>query len=158
MVKATTALLSDHHMIRKTMEGFALDNPRFPTLLNTLNRIVIAHAWFEDEIFLPALQREPLLDRLNREISEEHQDIAILFERAQAAIRSPARDQEIHILQLRSILDTHFRKEEDALFPLAERILDSEGLNHLGDEMTRRKTEVRNILDKTGSVDHRSID
>jgi hemerythrin-like domain-containing protein len=143
MPKATDALLSDHRMIRKTMEGFSLENPRFPVILKTLNRIVLAHAWFEDEIFLPALKAEPLLDRLNREISEEHQDIAELFRRAQAAGQAPSKDQEAYVLQLRSILDTHFRKEEDALFPLAERILDSEGLNRLGAEMARRKTDVR---------------
>jgi hypothetical protein len=109
MVKATDALLTDHRMIRKTMEGFVLSNPRFAAVLKTLNRVVAAHAWFEDEIFLPALKAEPLLERLNREISEEHQDIGTLF-------------------------------------PLAERILDSEGLNRLGDEMTRRKADVRAIL------------
>jgi hemerythrin-like domain-containing protein len=139
MVKATDALLADHRMIRKTMEGFQRDNPRFPKILQTLNRIVIAHAWFEDEIFLPALKAEPTLDRLNREISEEHQDIAELFRRAQRADK----DQAGYVLQLRSILETHFQKEEDALFPLTEKILDSENLNRLGDEMQRRKTEVR---------------
>jgi hypothetical protein len=50
------------------------------------------------------------------------------------------------VIQLNSILETHFRKEEDALFPLTERFLDSENLNRLGEEMTRRKLEVRSIL------------
>jgi hemerythrin-like domain-containing protein len=142
-MKATDALLADHRMIRKTMEGFRLDNPRFSQLLTTLSRIVIAHAWFEDEIFLPALKAEPLLDRLNREISEEHKDIAELFSRAKAAAGSPSREQEGYVLQLHSILNTHFQKEEEALFPLSERILETEGLNRLGAEMQRRKTEVR---------------
>ena len=145
-MKATDALLTDHRMIRKTMEGFVLDHPRFPEILKTLQRVVVAHAWFEDEIFLPALQVEPFLDRLNREISQEHKDIAELFERARVAAGAPSLDQEAYVLQLRSILETHFRKEEDALFPLAERILDSEGLNRLGAEMTRRKTEVRGLI------------
>jgi len=86
-----------------------------------------------------------LLDRLNREISEEHQDIAELFHRAHRAAASPSLEQEGYVLQLHSILETHFRKEEDALFPLTERILDSEGLNRLGDEMVSRKAEVRDL-------------
>jgi len=146
MVKATDALLTDHRLIRKTLEEFALENPRFPALLKTLQRVVIAHAWFEDEIFLPALKAERSLDRLNREISEEHKDLAELFLRAEAAGAGPSRDLEANVLQLRTILETHLRKEEDALFPLAERILDSEGLNRLGDEMIRRKTDVRRVI------------
>lgn len=143
MVKATEALLKDHRMIRKTLEGFHLENPRYVQISATLERIVIAHAWFEDEIFLPALKAEPLLDRLNREISEEHKDIEELFRRVRAAGPVPTRDTEGYVLQLRTILDTHFRKEEDALFPLAERILSSEGLTALGADMLRRKNEVR---------------
>jgi hemerythrin-like domain-containing protein len=145
-MKATEALLIDHRLVRKTMEGFRLDNPRFPEILKTLHRVVIAHAWFEDAIFLPALQAIPLLDRLNREISEEHQDIDNLFQRCRKAATNPSRDQEHYVIQLNSILETHFRKEEDALFPLTERFLDSENLNRLGEEMTRRKLEVRSIL------------
>jgi hemerythrin-like domain-containing protein len=53
---------------------------------------------------------------------------------------------ESYVLQLRVLLDTHFAKEEDGLFPLAERILDSEGLNNLGAEMERRKMEVRDAI------------
>src|SRR5262245_42350668 len=113
--KATDALLTDHRLIRNTMEGFRLDNPRFAELAKTLHRVVVAHAWFEDEIFLPALRAEHLLDRLNREIMEEHKDIHVLFQRVSAAAKAPSRDQEGYVLQLRSILDTHFRKEEDAL-------------------------------------------
>lgn len=146
MVKATEALLKDHLMVRKTMEGFHLENPRFGEISKTLERILIAHAWFEDEILLPALNAEPLLDRLNREISEEHKDIAELFLQMRRAAKAPSKSQEGYVLQLRSIIETHFRKEEDALFPLTEHILDSEGLNRLGDEMTRRKAEVRSIV------------
>ncbi len=145
MVKATEALLADHQMIRKVLQAFQLDNPRFSEIFITLQRIVKAHAWFEDQIFLPALRAESLLERLNKEISQEHQDIEFLFERAKHAAQNPARKKEAYILQLRSILDTHFRKEEDALFPIAERILNEEGLNRLGLEMRRRKNEVRSI-------------
>jgi hemerythrin-like domain-containing protein len=134
-MKATDALITDHRMIRKTLEGFSLDNPRFGEIAKTLERIVRAHDWFEDEIFLPALKAEPLLDRLNRQIVQEHRDLEALFERSRAAAQAPSRDREGYVLQLRTILETHLRKEEDALFPLAERILDSEGLNRLGDKM-----------------------
>lgn len=145
MANAIEALLADHQMIRKLLQAFQLENPRFPEVFVTLQRIVKAHAWFEDQIFLPALRAEPLLERLNREISQEHQDIEFLFEKAKHAAQNPARKKEAYVLQLRTVLDTHFRKEEDALFPIAERILNSEGLNRLGLEMRRRRTEVRPV-------------
>ena len=80
MPKATDQLLKDHKMIRKVLEGFSPDHARFPQLLKTLQRIVIAHAWFEDKIFLPAFQAEPLLHRrFVDEIYQEHRDIEFLL-------------------------------------------------------------------------------
>ena len=53
---------------------------------------------------------------------------------------------ESTMIQLKTILETHLQKEEEGLFPLAEKILDSEGLNNLGVEMERRKIEVREVV------------
>ena len=143
MPRATDELLKDHRIIRKALEGFTLENPSFPHVLKTLHRLVVGHAWFEDTIFLPALATEPRLARLDREIGAEHKDLDQIARLLRKTDLSNRKDLEIYPIQLRSILETHFRKEEDALFPLAERILDSEGLNRLGEEMVRRRTEVR---------------
>jgi hypothetical protein len=173
MPKATDALLKDHKMISKALSEFTLDNPRYPQLLKTVQRIVVAHAWFEDAIFLPAFEAEPLLERrFTAELYQEHKDIDHLLKAlrkavlsrptpsdkpgprlaptanrdgALAAPREPA--AEALFLQFRTVLDTHFKKEEYALFPLAERILDDAGLNALGAEMERRKTEVRGLTE-----------
>ena len=61
--KATDVLLADHKMIRKIISELDWDHPRFETLSRTLHRIVVSHAWFEDEIFLPAFKSEPRLSR-----------------------------------------------------------------------------------------------
>jgi hemerythrin-like domain-containing protein len=144
VAKATEQLLKDHKMVRKVLEQFSLDNPRFPEILKTLQRIVLAHAWFEDAIFLPAFEAEPLLERrFTAEIIQEHKDIDHFLKCLRKTSPARSREMEALMLQFGSVLDTHFKKEEDALFPLAERILDEEGLNHLGAEMERRKTEVR---------------
>ena len=144
-MKATDELLKDHRMVRKVLSEFELSNPRFPQLLQTLHRILKAHAWFEDEIFLPALKVEPRLARLEREIAEEHQDLDQILGELRATAPADHKALEFNMLQLRAILDTHFKKEEDGLFPLAERVLDSEGLLYLGEEMHRRRTEVREL-------------
>lgn len=144
MAKATDQLLKDHKMIRKVLDQFSPDNPRFPEILKTLQRIVLAHAWFEDAIFLPALEAEPLLEkRFTAQIIQEHKDIDFLLKRLRAARPVPSLETASLALQLEALLDSHFTKEEDALFPLAEKILNEEGLNRMGNEMERRKTEVR---------------
>jgi len=146
-MKATTALLADHKMVRKILEGFHPDQERFPAILKTLHRTLVGHAWFEDQIFLPAFEAEPLLERryLNQ-LYQEHKDIDYFLDLLRKTPVSDKKTYEIIAVQFRSILDTHFKKEEDALFPLAEIILDNEGLNKLGDEMKRRQTEIRNLV------------
>jgi iron-sulfur cluster repair protein YtfE (RIC family) len=146
-LKATDALLADHKLIRKVLSGFTLDNPRFPELAKTLHRTVVGHAWFEDEIFLPALIKEPRLLRqqFTDEIFQEHKDIQTLLELVRKTTESENLDA--YRLQLVAVLSNHLKKEEDALFPLAERILNEEGLNTLGAEMKRRQTEIRNLVD-----------
>lgn len=147
MIKATDALLADHKLIRKLLSNFTLDNPRFPQIGKTLERAVLGHAWFEDEIFLPAIEAEPLLQkRFTDEIYQEHKDIATFLK----LVRKTS-DKGLlasYHLQLTTLLDTHFKKEEDALFPLAEKILDDEGLNNLGEEMKRRQTEIRHLAEE----------
>ena len=146
---ATEVLLADHKMIRKIMSDLEWTHPRFDDLSKTLHRIIVSHAWFEDEIFLPAFQSEP---RLNRrfvdEIIQEHKDINVLLGLAREQRKKWDKNGELAYWQFKSILDAHFKKEEDGLFPIAEKILNSEGLNALGDEMERRKTDVRRFIDE----------
>jgi hemerythrin-like domain-containing protein len=145
--KATDQLLKDHRLIRKVLSDFSLDNPRYPELLKTLQRTVISHAWFEDAVFFPAFEAEPLLDRrFQKELDQEHLDLAHFLKALRKMAPGDRALAESYVLQLRVLLDTHFAKEEDGLFPLAERILDSEGLNNLGAEMERRKMEVRDAI------------
>jgi len=146
-VKATEKLLNDHRLIRKLLDGFSLENPRFPEILKTLQRAVVGHAWFEDTIFLPVFEAEPLMERrFVQEMSQEHKDLDHFLKLLRKTRDLRSQEMESYALQFRVILDTHFAKEEDGLFPLAERILDSEGLNHLGQEMERRKTEIRDVV------------
>lgn len=146
-MKATDALLTDHRLVRKVLEGFRLDNPTFSKIALTLHRALRAHAWFEDEIFLPVLKREPLVvKRFMAEIEQEHQDLDALMTLVRGASKK-SKELDAYALQLRSLLDTHFAKEEDALFPLAEKVLSNEGLLELGAEMKRRQTEVRKFIE-----------
>lgn len=143
-MKATDRLLTDHKMIRKLLESFSPDRPAFRRDLKLLSRAVVGHAWFEDEIFLPAFSKRHLLKKIfNDEINQEHKDIRYFLDLLARTADDEKKEIDADALQLRAILDNHFKKEEDALFPLAERILDEDGLNRLGDEMEKRKTDIR---------------
>jgi len=146
-MKATDLLLTDHKLIRKVLSGLSLDNPRYSHILKTMSRTVIGHSWFEDEIFLPAFKLKGLLHKLfTDEIEQEHKDMKKMLSLLREM--SPHQKKEIEALNIQycTVLETHLKKEEDALFPLAERILDAEGLNKLGNEMENRKTEIRGMV------------
>ena len=146
--KATDALLKDHLLINKILEQFTLDNPRFDHICRTLHRAVLGHAWFEDEIFLPAIAAEPLLfRRFTDELYQEHKDIDSLLKLLRKTPAAKQKELEFYSTELRVLLSTHFRKEEDALFPLTERLLKEEGLIELGDEMKRRQAEIQKFVE-----------
>src|SRR5438309_445115 len=107
MKKATDALLSDHKMIRKLLEAFHIDNPRFPDISKTLTRVVLMHAWFEDEIFLPAFKAEPrFVKNYLDELYQEHKDIEY-FLTLIAKPPAPSPSLELTIVQFRAILENH---------------------------------------------------
>lgn len=144
MTTATEALLKDHKMIRKILEEFQVENPRFPEILKTLQRVVQAHAWFEDEFLMPVLKGAPEIAKpFWQEITQEHNDIAVLLELLRETPLQHKADLENRALTLRSILEAHFDKEEKALFPLAEKTVGMDGLKDIALKMEHRKSEVR---------------
>ena len=148
MPKATDMLVADHRMIRKILESFQIENPRFSTIAFTLHRAVVGHAWFEDEIFLPAIQAEPLIfRRFTDEIYQEHKDIDALLKLLRKTSMGNKKELLFYSQELRVLLSTHFEKEEEALFPLAEHILTEEALIELGNEMKHRQMEVRPFIE-----------
>src|ERR1019366_1208917 len=115
--KATDALLKDHRLINKILEQFSIDNPRFEKICRTLHRAVLAHSWFEDEIFLPAVEAEPLIfRRFTEEIYQEHKDIDALLKLLRKTPIGNKKELLFYSQELRVLLSTHFKKEEDALF------------------------------------------
>ncbi|MBL8024422.1 MAG: hemerythrin domain-containing protein [Elusimicrobia bacterium] len=143
---ATEQLLKDHKMIRKILEGFQIRNPRFPEILKTLQRVVLGHAWFEDTFFMPALKARPMVFKpFWVEIGQEHEDIAGLLSLLR---KTDVKNKDVlkaRVMTLRSLLDTHFAKEEEVLFPLAESVISRERLVEMAAAMERRKAHVRTL-------------
>lgn len=138
---ATEQLVKDHKMIRKILGGLAVGSPDFTKKLSTLRRVVLGHAWFEDVFFLPAIKSEPrFFAPFLAEVSDEHPHIAALLERLETGGK---RDRRDGLLTLRTLLETHFAKEEDVLFPLAEEALGAAALRDLAARMEKQKDRVR---------------
>ena len=147
MGKATEELIKTHRFVGKILEQFDPEESRFPEIRATLERAIVAHAWLQDEIFLPALKGKPLIeDRFLDEVSKEHKDLEYLLKVLANTARDARPGLDALVIQIRTLLDTHFQKEAKALYPLAEKVVDAPTLLKLGDEMERRKTEVREAI------------
>lgn len=144
MAIATEELLKDHKMIRKLLTDLRPDNPRAAEIAATLQRVTLAHAWFEDEFLMPVLKNAPgIVKPFWQEIAQEHNDIAALLELVRSTPPGRTDDLKGRIDTLRVVLETHFEKEEKVLFPFAETALGLKGLTDLAARMEARKSDVR---------------
>ena len=146
-MKATEELVNTHQVVWKVLEIFSTGNPRFQESIKTLRRTVEAHAWLQDEIFLPALMGKPLIEKsFLAELAQEHKDLDQMIGLLLKTSPEQKKEAEAYVLQVRALIEAHFKKEKDALYPLAEQVLDTAKLTKLRDEMERSKTEVREIV------------
>lgn len=144
MGKATDEMMKTHRFVEKILTQLNPKEDRFPEIRTTLERAVIAHAWLQDEILLPALKGKALLEeRFLSEVSKEHQDLEYLIKMLANTSLDAKPEIDALVLQIRTLLETHFQKEAAAIYPLAEKVVDEPTLRKLGDEMERRKTDVR---------------
>ena len=147
MGKATDELVKTHRFVEKILTQLDPKESRFAEIRTTLERAVVAHAWLQDEIFLPSLHGKPLIDeRFVSEVSKEHQDLEYLLKMLANTALDAKPGIDALVLQIRTLLDTHFQKEAKALYPLAEKVVDEPTLRKIGEEMERRKTEVRTAI------------
>ena len=146
MKKATEELLKTHLVVRKVLEGFDVDNRRFPEIMQTLHRTLLAHAWLQDEILLPVLREKALIAMpLIDEIVQEHKDLDHLLKTLIDTSLYYPNELEAEVLQIRTAIETHFKKERDVLYPLAEKTVDLGTLNKLGEGMIYHQAEIREV-------------
>lgn len=139
----TDALLGEHatlyalfdHLRATALSRGDLDEFHNAALL--LESQLAGHAQIEDEILFPAL--EPHLGRAGplAVMRSEHESIDHLLRAAcDEKHLDAARSALAALLDLAVI---HFRKEEQALFPMARQYLDETALTALGDEWAARR-------------------
>jgi iron-sulfur cluster repair protein YtfE (RIC family) len=147
MKNITDELAKTHQVVCKVLEGFNPSNPRFQSIMETLHRTVLAHAWLQDEVLFPALENKLLIQiPLLNEIFQEHKDLDRLLKALLDTSLDCKNELEAKVLQIRVILETHFMKETEALYPLVEKVLDLDTSDKLAEEMERRQMEVREVV------------
>jgi regulator of cell morphogenesis and NO signaling len=121
-------LRHDHLRLRAALSSLALA-PARGEHLRELATGLEEHFRLEDELLFRELERGlPEHDRLLVELREEHRE----FEDLLRSIGIEAEPSAPLVARLASALREHFVKEEEGLFPFAERLLDGERLSALG--------------------------
>lgn len=121
-----------------------MGSSRFPDVLKTLHRTFDAHEFFVEKILLPGLKDQPLIDKaFLRELTDEHKDVDRLIKAALDTALTRNKALDAYILQLQTIIEANFLKEDEALYLLADELLPTAKLEELYREMDRRKEEVR---------------
>ncbi len=89
------------------------------------------HMDFEETIFYPAL--EAVDSSLVEHNYDEHQQAKPILS-ALLGMKGGSPEFMDHLTRVRSLIETHVRKEEDELFPACKTHLDTAALEHLGIE------------------------
>ncbi len=136
-MKLTDALLGEHGAFNalfstiETLADTSGDLAQIEGALAVLAAEVGSHAGIEEELLFPAL--EPYLenDELIAEMRAEHREIQAGLERIEDAQNI---QQAVDAVRLTlAVARRHFQKEEELLYPLAQRMLDEAAQTRLGE-------------------------
>jgi len=135
-MKVTDALLGEHAAFYvlfdeiEAMAALAGGLPQIQSATTVLNALVLSHAQLEDDLLFGALEAVLGADGPQKLMRDEHADIDRLLEGIEDAV--DAEDAAEWIGKAIHTAREHFRKEEEALFPLAQDVLGNEALENLG--------------------------
>ena len=141
LMKLTDALLGEHAIlyglfehVRDTTEN-SDDAREISGAVAVLERLLLSHAQVEENLLFTRL--EPHLGPMGplAVMRSEHRAIDELLEAAKQTTDIGLLNSVID--QLLALAQGHFRKEETALFAMAEQVLDEVTLTELGDEWAK---------------------
>ena len=146
-MKLIDALLGEHgafNALFNTIEELAEaggELAQIESATAALATVLDTHATLEEELLFPALKPHLADDELIAEMHAEHKEIRAGLERIEDARDIREAVDAVH--QTLAVARRHFRKEEEVLYPLANRILDDEAQSRLGEVWaTSRKVKT----------------
>lgn len=142
-MKLTNALLGEHGAIaalfarsEQLLESSPnLDGAR--PIVECLAAVLASHAKLEDDLLFPIL--EPHLPHQGPlgVMRREHEQIEMALEDALNADDVPALTDAVH--EVIELARSHFAKEENVLFPMAEQFVPAQTLEELGQSWAKRR-------------------
>jgi hemerythrin superfamily protein len=144
-MRATTLLRYDHAAVEKLFSRLGHTSRRAAntrqSLIDKLATKLDVHGRIEEEIFYPALEREPSLQARLEESRHTHAVVQDLVTEVQ---RLAPGDERLgaRVRQLRAVVLHHAGEEEREMFPVAERSFHPEELEQLGQALRQRKQEL----------------
>jgi hemerythrin superfamily protein len=152
-MRATTLLKYDHAAVEKLLRRLGRTSRRAANtrqaLIDKLATKLDVHGQIEEEIFYPALEREPSLQARLEESRHTHAVVQDLVTEVQ---RLAPGDERLgaRVRQLRAVVLHHADEEEREMFPVAERSFDPQELEQLGQALRQRKQELAKGLGSRG--------
>lgn len=122
------------------MRAYAEDLPLLERAMTVLRTEVGLHATLEEELLLPALEPYVPTNGLFAELRADHQKIRHGLEQI-----DDAQDINEALQSIPDLLDTartHFQKEDEVLYALAEQLLDDETLSRLGETWAAERSKI----------------
>lgn len=149
-IDAIALLKTDHKKVRALLE--TLDKTDAPArrvkLLGQIETEIAVHTRIEEEIFYPAFKRKAEDSDQRQmifEAKEEHGLVDVILPKAKAA--RPDSDEFGALAKvLLDLILHHTKEEEKEMFKAARDLFDRDELKSLGDQMQRRRRELRREL------------
>jgi hemerythrin superfamily protein len=135
-------LKDDHRLVEDLLDRLASGDEFDPELVQTIKDQLLVHSHAEDEVFYSALARRPEAATLIEESRQDHQAVEGLLEELSNASFGEDDDWTDKVDDLEALVAEHVEFEENEVIPLAERLLDDEEANDLGNRFVARKDEL----------------
>ncbi len=145
---AIAILKGDHKRVQDLLERLEGSSGRATksrdSLLARVEQEVKTHSRLEEEIFYPAFKdavRKKRDQQLFFEAAEEHHVVDVVM----AELHDSPPDSEWFAAKckvLKDLIEHHIREEEKEMFPVARKVLGSDGLQVLGERIEGRKQEL----------------
>jgi len=141
---AIAVLKQDHETVRGLLERATKSSgERRSQLLQKIEGELKVHTQIEEEIFYPAY-RDAVTKKDDRklyfEAVEEHRVVDLVMPDVENGT-----DEEIaaHVKVFKELVEHHADEEEKSMFPKARKVLDSDELRSLGEQLLARKKALR---------------
>lgn len=162
-MKITDRLIGDHKTFIKMLNDIESiyqqpplqrDRKKLIRIVELFKDHLLLHAWFEDHYYYPAITQEidrfaggPVTPVYMQHLDHEHKTIDGYLDRLEAEVKAepPVTTWPQTYALFGHGLYGHMKREEQELFPESERVLGSERLNRLSEEMEKERSKAPKI-------------